>query len=94
MSSTEPTLAALQSDISALKQDMANLITHLRTGASQGAQAAADQLDEGACRLSRNAAAEGERAIKALGHTIEEQPMLALLVVLGVGYLGGRLLAR
>ena len=91
---TDQTLAALQADVAALKQDLTNLLSHLKTGATGSAQAAAAQIDAGAQNLYRNAAVGGERSLKALGQQIEEQPLLALLVLLGVGYVGGRLLTR
>ena len=91
---TDPTLIALQADVSALKRDIGNLLAHLKTSATEGAQSAADQLGDGATRLYRSAATEGCKSAKALGHQIEEQPVLALLIVLGLGYIGGRLLTR
>jgi ElaB/YqjD/DUF883 family membrane-anchored ribosome-binding protein len=91
---TDQALAALQADVAALKQDLTSLLSHLKSGATGSAQAAAAQIDQGAQTLYRNAAAGGERSLKALGNQIEEQPLLALLVLLGVGYVGGRLLTR
>jgi selenocysteine lyase/cysteine desulfurase len=96
MSSTtsDPTLIALQEDVAALKRDIGTLLTHLRTTATSTAQNAADQIEDGASRLYHSAAKEGCKSAKALGQQIEEQPALALLVLLGLGYLGGRLLTR
>jgi ElaB/YqjD/DUF883 family membrane-anchored ribosome-binding protein len=93
-SKTVPDLAALQEDIAALKRDVTNLIEHLKAGATGGAQSAAAQLDEGARRLYSSVAAEGERSVKAMSRQIEEQPLVALLIALGVGYVAGRLLSR
>lgn len=87
-------LAALQADMSALKRDVASLVQHLATGATKSAQDAAAGIDEGARRLYRGAAAEGDRSIKALSAQVEAQPLAALLIALGLGYLGGRLLTR
>ena len=91
---TDQTLAALQADVASLKQDLTSLLSHLKTGATVNAQAAAAEIDQGAQNLYRSAAASGERSLKAIGSQIEEQPMLALLLLLGVGYVGGRLLTR
>ena len=91
---TDQTVATLQADVAALKQDLASLLSHLKTGATANAQAAAAQIDQGAQNLYRSAAAGGERSLKAIGNQIEEQPLLALLLLLGVGYVGGRLLTR
>ncbi len=90
----DPSLAALQDDIAALKRDVANLIEHLQAGAANGARSAAEQLDDGVQRIYRNVAAEGDRAVKGVSRQIEEQPLVALLIALGVGYVGGRLLSR
>jgi hypothetical protein len=91
---TDQALAALQADVAALKQDITSLLSHLKSGATGTAQAAAAQIDEGAQNLYRNATVSGGRSLKALGNQIEEQPLLALLVLLGIGYVGGRLLTR
>ena len=87
-------LSALQNDMTALKRDVASLVQHLTSGASKGAQDAASQIDDGARRLYRTAAAEGDRSLKAIGAQVEAQPIAALLIAVGLGYLGGRLLTR
>lgn len=87
-------LAALQADMTALKRDVASLVQHLANGASKSAQDAASQIDDSARRLYRSAAAEGDRSIKAIGAQVEAQPVVALLIAVGLGYLGGRLLTR
>ena len=93
-SNGDPDLAAQQDDIAALKRDVASLIEHLKVGATNSVQSATEHLDDGASRFCRNVAAEGERSVKAIGQQIEEQPLVALLIALGVGYIGGRLLSR
>ncbi len=97
MSSTinsDPTLAALQEDVAALKRDLGSLLSHLKSGAANGAQTAADQIESSASRWYNTASNEGCKQAKALGQQIEEQPVVALLVVLGLGFIGGRLLTR
>jgi ElaB/YqjD/DUF883 family membrane-anchored ribosome-binding protein len=91
---SEPDLAVLQDDMAALKRDVASLIEHLRAGATSGAHNAADYLDDGARRLYRTMAAESQRSAKALGEQVEEHPLAALLIALGVGYVSGRFLSR
>jgi ElaB/YqjD/DUF883 family membrane-anchored ribosome-binding protein len=90
----DPDLAMLRDDITALKRDVTSLMEHLRAGVTGSAQSAAAQVDEGAHRLCHNLAAEAERRAKALGRQVEEQPLTALLIALGVGYIGGRFLSR
>lgn len=92
--SKDPSLATLQDDMSALKRDVASLIEHLQTGASATAASAAAQIDQGARKIYRNVAAEGEKSAAALTRQVEEQPLIALLIVLGIGFVGGRLLPR
>lgn len=93
-STNEPDLAILQSDIAALKRDVTSLVEHLKVGATNGAHSAADYLDDGARRLYRNVAAEGQRSAKVVGQQIEDHPLATLLIALGVGYIGGRFLSR
>ncbi len=90
----EPNLAALQADIASLKQDVSSLIEHLKLGVTNGAENVAERLDAGAQRLYRTLADEGERSVKVIGQKVEEQPIAALLIALGVGYIGGRLMSK
>lgn len=87
-------LAALQNDMAALKRDVASLVQHLANGATKSAQDAASQIDDGARRLYRSAAAEGDRSLKAISAQVEAQPLAALAIAVGIGYLSGRLLTR
>ena len=87
-------LTAIQDDIAALKRDVANLVGHLKAGVTHSVKNAAALADDGSRRLYRNAAAEGERGLKTIGGQIERQPLISLLIAVGVGYIGGRVLAR
>lgn len=93
-SQTTPDLASLQSDIAAVKRDITSLVEHLKLGTANGAHTAVDYLDDGARRLYRNVSAEGQRSAKIVGGQIEDHPLAALLIALGVGYIGGRILSR
>jgi hypothetical protein len=79
----DPDLAVLQDELAALKRDVVGLNEHLKSGAANGARAAANHLD---------GVAEG--SVRALERQIETQPLVALLIALGVGYIGGRVLSR
>jgi hypothetical protein len=87
-------LTALQTDVAALKRDVASLVEHLKTGVTHGVRSAAAQVDGGSRRFYRATANEGGRALKIIGGQVEERPLLALLIALGVGYIGGRVLTR
>ena len=91
---TETTLVTLQDDISALKRDVSSLLEHLQRDASASAHNAVAQLDDSAHRAYRALASTGSRSIEQVGKQVEAQPVMALLLALGVGYLGGRLLSR
>jgi len=89
-----PDITALHDDIAALKRDVASLIDHLKLGMTSNIHDAAEPLDEGARQIYRDVAAKGERSIKAAYRQVEENPMVALLLALGIGYIGGRMLSR
>jgi len=87
-------LTTLKADIATLKRDVARLVEHLTTGATSGAQRAASQIEDRSRRLYRTASAESGEAARAIGRRIEKEPMMALLIVLGVAWIGCRLLSR
>jgi hypothetical protein len=87
-------LTTLHDDIVTLKHDVAGLLEHLKPGATNSAQRTVSRIDDGSRRLYRDVTSEGGRAAKAVARRIEREPMLALLILLGVGYIGGRLLSR
>lgn len=89
-----PDLAALQDDILALKKDVATLLTHLQKETVNGAKGAVDRIEKQAEHLYRTVSAEGHKQAEVLSHKIEDQPLTAVLIAAGIGYLGGRLLAR
>ncbi len=88
------TIATLSEDLVALKRDVNTLVEHLQRDAVKGAHNAAAQLDDGAHRVYKSLAGSGERSVREIGRQVEEQPVIALLLAIGVGYLGGRLLSR
>jgi ElaB/YqjD/DUF883 family membrane-anchored ribosome-binding protein len=77
--SAVPDLATLQDDMTALKKDVGSLLDHLQKETVDGARGAVDRLEKQAEKFS---------------HHIEGRPLTAVLVAAGIGYLGGRLLAR
>ncbi len=87
-------VSSLEADIAALKRDISDLIDHLKNGATRGAHTAAEQISAGSARLYDRAAAEGELAVKAVSSRVIEQPLMCVLVALGMGFIGGRLLPR
>lgn len=91
---TEADFATLRDDLASLKNDVAALLGHMKTDAGEGIQGAADRADDGARRLIQAAADRGEASMTAVGRQIEAQPVVALLIAVGIGWVGGRLLSR
>ncbi len=92
--SLDPDLAALREDLAGLKRDVASLVDHLKLGVTNGAENAAARIDAGARDLAHGIAAEGSRSAELISRKIEEQPLVALLIAVGVGWIGGRLMSR
>ena len=90
----EMDLAAFRDDLAALRRDVSSLIEHVKGGATDKVQSAAEQIDRGARGFYHDVGAEGERSAKAVGAWVEKQPVLALLIALGVGYIGARAFLR
>jgi ElaB/YqjD/DUF883 family membrane-anchored ribosome-binding protein len=87
-------LASVRNDLTALRKDVGALVASLEKGARSSALNAADQIS-GSVRGLRDSAAEGgQQSAKAIGDWIEEKPLLAFLIAVGVGYLGVRALFR
>jgi hypothetical protein len=91
---TDPDLALLREDLAALKRDVASLIEHMKGGAANTVQNAADSVERRVRSLRREARAEGERSAEALSLFIENQPLVAFMVAVGIGYVGARVLQR
>ena len=91
---TDHDYAALREDLTSLKQDMVNLMTHLKSGVSATAQNTTGQLNDSARQILDQVTAGGTWSARAIEEKIEQQPLAALLIAAGIGYLGGRLLSR
>lgn len=87
-------ISDLRSDLAALQRDVSDLMSHLKTTAANGASSAVSEVGKSAQHLYQDTVASGSASIKAISKGIEDQPILALLIAAGVGYLGARLLSR
>jgi ElaB/YqjD/DUF883 family membrane-anchored ribosome-binding protein len=89
---------AIIGDVAALRQDFADLMSQMKSGALKGANGAAEdilgQLGDRAGHLYDSVTAQGERSVKAVGRQVEERPLVSLLVAFGVGFIASRLLMR
>ena len=95
---TPPNYEAIVGDLTALRRDLAELMSQLKCGAFKGATDAAEkavsQLGDRVNHLYDSVAAHGERSGKAISRQVEAQPVMSLLVAFGVGYIASRLLNR
>jgi hypothetical protein len=86
--------AALRNDFAKLQADVSGLFEHLKTNAASTANGAAKYVDDNARQMYKSASELGEQSASAIGKRIEEQPLVAMLIVLGLGYIGGRVMSR
>ncbi len=80
-------LNRIASDVQALKDDLARLLEHLKTGAT-------DTVSGEATRLYETLTTEGQRQAAALAHSVEERPLASVLIAFAIGFVGGRILLR
>lgn len=89
---------AIVNDLAALRQDFADLMSQMKSGALKGANGAAEdilgQLGDRASHLYDSVTAQGVRSVKAVSRQVEERPVVSLLVAFGVGFIASRLLSR
>jgi hypothetical protein len=93
-----PTFDAIVEDLADLKRDLAALMHHTKAdalnGASDAAQSAIGRIGDGAANVYDSLAAQGKRSGRAIGHHVEKQPVISLLLAFAVGFCASRLLAR
>ena len=87
-------LASVRTDLAALRSDVGALIANLQKGARNQASDTADQISGTVRGFSASAADSGQQSAKAVGAWIEEKPLLAFLIAVGVGFVGVRALLR
>ena len=85
--SAESDLNRISRDIQALKEDLARLVDHLKTGATE-------TVSGEASRLYETLTSEGQRQAAALAHSVEEKPLASVLIAFAIGFVGGRIVLR
>ncbi len=90
----EPDLALFREDLDALKRDVASLIDHMRDGATNSVQNVSGEVERRVRSLRQQVGAEGDRSAKALHLFVQNQPLVALTIAVGIGYVGARVLRR
>ena len=83
----ESDLTRIAKDIQALKDDLARLVEHVKSGATE-------TVSSEASRLYETITSEGQRQAAALAHTVEEKPLASVLIAFAIGFIGGRILLR
>lgn len=80
-------LQKISSDIQALKDDLARLMAHIKTSATE-------TVSGEASRFYNNIASEGQRQAAALAQSVEDKPLTSVLVAFAVGFVAARVLSR
>ena len=83
----ESDLNRIARDIQALKADLARLMEHVRSGATE-------TVSGEASRLYETITSEGQRQAAALAQSVEEKPLASVLIAFAIGFVSGRLLMR
>ncbi|MDE3174749.1 MAG: hypothetical protein KGM15_01400 [Pseudomonadota bacterium] len=86
--------ASVCDDLAALRTDVGALIAHLEEGARDAARGAGNQLGGGVRDLSHGVADSGRKSARAMGAWVEERPLLAFSIAIGIGFVGARALLR
>ena len=90
----EPDLAMFREDLDALKRDVATLIDHMKGEATNTVQNVAGEVERRVTSLRQRVGAEGDRSAKAINLFVQNQPLVALTIAVGIGYVGARVLRR
>ena len=91
---SDPDIALSREDLVILKRGVASVIEHIKGGATNKVQGATNQVNRHVRSLRQKAGAQGERAAEAVSVFTEKQPFVALMVAVGIGYVGARVLRR
>lgn len=92
--SPDSDFASLRKDLESVKNDVASLLEHLKTDAGANAESAINRIEEGGRQAFKAVTDQGSKSISAIGRQIEAQPIAALLIAAGIGWIGGRVLLR
>jgi hypothetical protein len=89
---SDPDIALFREDL--VIRDVASLIEHIKGGATNNVQNATNQIERHVRSLCQEAGAQGERSAQAVRVFTEQQPLVALIIAAGIGYVGARVLRR
>ena len=92
--SLEADFAAIRGEFASLQKSVSALIDEVKRGARHRVQDAADQLNGAAHGIFDDASDQGQRSARAVRQWVKVQPVSAVLIALGVGYVGARAFLR
>jgi hypothetical protein len=87
-------IALVREDLVILKRDVASLIEHIKGGATNKVQNATNQVERHLRSVRQEAGVQGERSAEAVRVFTEKQPLVALIIAVGIGYVGARVFRR
>jgi hypothetical protein len=91
---SDPDIALFREDLVILKRDVASLLEHIKGGATDKVQNATNQVERHVRSLRQESGAQAERSAEAISVFTEKQPLVALIIAVGIGYVGARVLPR
>jgi hypothetical protein len=91
---SDPDIALSREDLVILKRDVASLIELIKGRATNKVQNATNQVERDVRSLRQEAGAQGERSAQSVRVFTEKQPLVALIIAVGIGYVGARVLRR
>ena len=97
MASPRAEYDTLQQEISDLRRDFSTLLENLRgrgDGVARDAETTIRDLAGQAQRVYDDLSRSGRDSLSAVGKTIEERPLVSILIAFVLGFLGSRLLDR
>ena len=97
MASPHADYDTLQQEISDLRRDFATLLEGLRgkgDGIAKDAEETIRELAGQAQRIYDDLSRTGRHSLDKVGRTIEERPLVSILVAFVLGFIGSRLLDR
>lgn len=88
---------AVLADVAALKRDLAKAIARFKdttTDTAEDAQDFVEEIRDELAGIVKDASKRGSRTMKSVGRKVEDQPVAALLIAFGVGFILSRLISR
>ena len=88
---------AVIADVAALKRDLAKAIARFKDSSSDTVEDAQDFVEEIRDELAgivKDASKRSSRTVKSVSRKVEDQPVAALLIAFGVGFIISRLISR